>query len=178
MRPHDFWSARKPRKKAHQGPAKAARAPRPLEGRFDLEAFEPRLMLAANPIAEVLNGVLTLHATAGNDSFLVEHVASNAGTETVRVIDRSMNPGATVELPGVVSIVADGLAGDDTIDLTGTGGAAPVTVRAELRGGAGNDTLIGGTGGDSLFGGADNDTLTGGPGDDFLFGNGGDDTYL
>jgi Ca2+-binding RTX toxin-like protein len=68
--------------------------------------------------------------------------------------------------------------------------------RANLFGGAGNDTLIGGSGNDQLFGqagddvllgrggfdflfgGAGNDTLTGGDADDLVFGEGGDDRMI
>lgn len=58
------------------------------------------------------------------------------------------------------------LSGDDTITLTGKLGG-------ELRGGAGNDTLIGGKGNDRLSGDAGADTLKGGAGKDvFSFATG------
>jgi Ca2+-binding RTX toxin-like protein len=65
-----------------------------------------------------------------------------------------------------------GTGGNDTIKLDETNGALP---GAQLFGGAGNDTLIGGSGTDQLFGGAGNDTLIGGAGNDLLFGGAGDD---
>jgi Ca2+-binding RTX toxin-like protein len=86
-----------------------------------------------------------------------------------------------------------GQGGDDTIQLNEANGALPA---ADLFGGAGNDTLIGGSGGDMLFGqagndtllgkggadlifgGAGNDVLTGGDGDDQLFGEAGDDRFI
>ncbi len=62
--------------------------------------------------------------------------------------------------------------GNDVISLNEANGALP---RANLFGGAGNDTLIGGSGADLLFGQGDNDTLLGKGGTDFLFGGAGND---
>jgi Ca2+-binding RTX toxin-like protein len=61
--------------------------------------------------------------------------------------------------------IAVGGSGNDTISLDETNGALP---RANLVGGAGNDTLVGGSG---------NDLILGGPGDDVLFGGADDDTF-
>jgi len=86
-----------------------------------------------------------------------------------------------------------GQAGNDTITLNEANGALP---RANLFGGAGNDTITGGSGSDQLFGqsgndilngkggndllfgGSENDTLTGGDGDDQVFGETGDDSMI
>jgi Ca2+-binding RTX toxin-like protein len=86
-----------------------------------------------------------------------------------------------------------GRAGNDTVTLDQASGALPA---ADLFGGAGNDTIIGGAGADQLFGeagndtllgqggndhlfgGADNDTLTGGDADDQVFGEAGDDRII
>jgi Ca2+-binding RTX toxin-like protein len=65
-----------------------------------------------------------------------------------------------------------GQAGNDVIALNESNGALP---RAQLFGGAGNDTLTGGSGNDMLFGQADNDTLLGKGGADLLFGGAGND---
>jgi hypothetical protein len=46
----------------------------------------------------------------------------------------------------------------------------------KLWGGAGNDVIDGGEGDDFIYGGAGDDDLTGGQGDDFLYGEAGDDT--
>ena len=90
-------------------------------------------------------------------------------------------------------IQAFGQTGDDIITLNESFGALP---RANLFGGAGNDTITGGSGGDMLFGqsgndvllgkggndflfgGSENDTLTGGDGDDQVFGESGDDRFI
>ncbi|HYP07378.1 MAG TPA: hypothetical protein VER03_14190, partial [Bryobacteraceae bacterium] len=97
--------------------------------------------------------------------------------------------GGTATVANTSLIQAFGQGGNDVITISETNGALP---RANLFGGAGNDTLTGGSGGDMLFGqagndtllgkggvdflfgGADNDTLTGGDGDDQLFGESGD----
>jgi hypothetical protein len=65
-----------------------------------------------------------------------------------------------------------GAAGNDVINLDEANGALP---RANLFGGAGNDTLTGGSGGDTLVGQAGNDTLLAKGGFDALFGGSGND---
>jgi Ca2+-binding RTX toxin-like protein len=88
--------------------------------------------------------------------------------------------GGAVPILGGQPTVADtsiiqmfGQGGNDTIALDETNGALPA---ADLFGGDGNDTLIGGSGNDLLFGGAGNDTLLGKGGNDQLFGGDGNDT--
>ena len=66
-----------------------------------------------------------------------------------------------------------GLAGNDTITLDEANGVLP---KANLYGGAGNDTLSGGSGNDQLFGEAGDDTLIGKGGVDLLFGGAGNDS--
>jgi serralysin len=51
-------------------------------------------------------------------------------------------------------------------------------VMEQIDGGSGNDTLRGGAGNDILIGGAGNDTLDGGTGDDQMSGGTGNDTYF
>jgi Ca2+-binding RTX toxin-like protein len=80
--------------------------------------------------------------------------------------------GGTPTVANTSLIQAFGQGGDDTITLNESNGALP---RANLFGGAGNDTLTGGSGGDMLFGQSGNDTLFGKAGADFLFGGAGDD---
>ena len=80
--------------------------------------------------------------------------------------------------------------GDDSIDLSTV--AVPTTVRGGsgndniiggtnddiLRGGAGEDVIFGGSGEDEIIGGADDDLLDGGDGDDFIRGGGGQDEVV
>src|SRR6266511_1437840 len=92
--------------------------------------------------------------------------------------------GGTPTVANTALIQVFGQGGNDTITLNEANGALP---RANLFGGAGNDTLTGGSGGDmlfgqggndSLFGGAENDVLTGGTGDDQVFGEAGNDRMI
>jgi Ca2+-binding RTX toxin-like protein len=80
--------------------------------------------------------------------------------------------GGTATVANTSLIQAFGQGGNDTITLSETNGALP---RANLFGGAGNDTLTGGSSADMLFGQGDNDTLLGKGGTDLLFGGSGDD---
>ena len=101
--------------------------------------------------------------------------------------------GGTPTVANTSLIQVFGLGGNDTITLNEANGALP---RANLFGGAGNDSLTGGSGNDFLFGqsgddvllgkggndflfgGAGNDVLTGGDGDDQVFGEAGDDRMI
>jgi len=135
-------------------------------------------------------GILTVFGDALPNS--VELSRNAAGTILVN--------GGAVAVPGGTPTVANtalmqvfGLGGDDTISLNEANGALP---RANLFGGAGNDTMSGGAGNDMLFGqsgndtllgkggfdllfgGSENDILTGGDGDDQMFGESGNDRMI
>jgi Ca2+-binding RTX toxin-like protein len=75
--------------------------------------------------------------------------------------------GGTPTVANTALITTFGQGGNDAITINETNGALP---RANLFGGAGNDTLTGGSGGDMLFGQSGNDTTLGKGGLDFLFG--------
>ena len=81
--------------------------------------------------------------------------------------------GGTPTVANTALVQVFGLGGNDVISLNEANGALP---RANLFGGAGNDTLTGGSGADLLFGQAGNDTLLGKGGADLLFGGDGNDT--
>ena len=81
--------------------------------------------------------------------------------------------GGTPTVANTALIRVFGQGGQDTITLSEANGALP---KANLFGGAGNDTLTGGSGGDQLFGQAGNDTLLGKGGSDLLFGGLDNDT--
>ena len=81
--------------------------------------------------------------------------------------------GGTPTVANTTVIQVFGQGGNDTIALNEASGALP---RANLFGGAGNDTLTGGSGNDQLFGQSGNDTLLGKGGNDFLFGGSENDT--
>ena len=70
-----------------------------------------------------------------------------------------------------LAMTLDGGFGDDFVD------ASAATAAITLRGGDGNDTLIGGSGSDNLDGGEGNDLMLGGGGSDTLLGGNGDDLF-
>src|SRR5262245_35754293 len=80
--------------------------------------------------------------------------------------------GGTPTVANTTLIQVFGQGGNDIITLNEANGALP---RAQLFGGAGNDTLTGGSGADMLFGQSGNDTLLGKGGNDLLFGGAGND---
>lgn len=117
-------------------------------------------------------GILSVFGDALADEIIVGRNA--AGTIHVN--------GGAVPVKGGAPTVANtsliqvfGRAGDDIITIDESNGAMP---RANIFGGAGNDTITGGSGNDQLFGEAGNDILFGKGGDDFLFGGAGDDVLV
>src|SRR5215207_7084187 len=80
--------------------------------------------------------------------------------------------GGTPTVANTSLIQVFGQGGNDTITLNEANGALP---RANLFGGAGDDTITGGSGNDMLFGQSGNDTLLGKGGTDLLFGGAGND---
>ena len=140
--------------------------------------------------ASFSGGVLTIFGDAANNTITVSRDAAgkllvNGGAVAVT--------GGTPTVANTTLIQVFGQAGNDTISLNEANGALP---RANLSGGAGNDTLTGGSGGDQLFGqagndtllgrggfdiltgGTENDILTGGDADDQAFGQGGSDRMV
>jgi len=135
-------------------------------------------LLAASPAANAAvtasfspgTGALTVFGDASNNSIAISRDAAgkilvNGGAVAVL--------GGTPTVANTSLIQVFGLGGNDTITLSEANGALP---RANLFGGAQNDTLTGGSGGDQLFGQAGNDTLLGKGGFDFLFGGSENDT--
>jgi Ca2+-binding RTX toxin-like protein len=136
------------------------------------------------------SGTLSVFGDALDNSIEVSRDAAgkllvNDGAVAIR--------GGTPTVANTALIQVFGQGGNDVIALDESSGALP---RANLFGGAGNDTLIGGSGGDFLFGqsgndtllgkggadflfgGSENDILTGGDGDDQMFGESGDDRMV
>ena len=114
----------------------------------------------------LLDGVLTVDGTAGNDAI---SLTARGGTLTAR----SGAERADVLLADVDEVVVNALGGDDRVTL-----ATRLDVPATIDGGEGNDRLTGGAGDDLITGGAGNDRLGGGRGDDDLFGAAGSDRLL
>ncbi len=83
--------------------------------------------------------------------------------------------GGTPTVANTTLIEVYGLSCNDVITLDQANGALP---KANLFGGADNDTLTGGSGDDQLFGEAGNDTLLGKGGADVLTGGAGADSFV
>ncbi len=116
-----------------------------------------------------LGGVLTVVGDNADNAIEVSRDAAgnlevNGGA--VRIY------GGTRTVANTSRIQIFGFGGDDRLALNETNGALP---SANLYGGSGNDTLIGGSAADFLFGQLGNDTLLGKGGIDFLFGGAGND---
>src|SRR3954471_17451732 len=155
-----------------------------------IDKLENRRLFAVTASFSPAAGLLTVFGDALNNNITVSRDAAgkilvNGGAVAVA--------GGTATVANTSLIQVFGQGGNDAIALSETNGALP---RANLFGGADNDTLTGGSGGDQLFGqtgndtllgkggadglfgGADNDTLTGGDGDDQAFGQGGTDRMI
>lgn len=130
----------------------------------------------ALPSVTLADGLLEVEGTAGPDQIRV----TLATPETLQVTVDSTGESRQFPLAGVRSILVRPKAGDDVVVV-----GPSITLPAEVRGWAGNDTILGGGGNDTLLGGGGNDyvqgrggndTLLGQAGDDYLLGQGGNDT--
>jgi Ca2+-binding RTX toxin-like protein len=119
--------------------------------------------------ASRLNGDLS----DGNETIFVAEDGSDLVVWSAQFGRADMTAGQRFPKAGITKIVADGGAGNDTIDLSGV-----TTIKAVVHGGEGNDVIIGTGKDDELFGDAGNDTLKGGNGADMLFGGVGADLLL
>jgi len=132
-------------------------------------------LLAASPASAATTATFsngTLAVFGDNAANTIQISRDAAGTILVNggaVVVRGGTP--TVANTALIQVFGQG--GNDVITLNEANGALP---RANLFGGAGNDTLTGGSGGDQLFGQAGNDTLLGKGGFDLLFGGADNDT--
>jgi Ca2+-binding RTX toxin-like protein len=137
----------------------------------------------ANFSAQAVTGGVTAQFSAGAGTLSVFGNAAGNDIEVSRDAAGGLliNDGA-VAIRGGTPTVANtaliqvfGQGGNDIIALDESLGALP---RANLFGGAGNDSITGGSGNDMLFGQSGNDTLLGKGGFDFLFGGTEDDILI
>jgi Ca2+-binding RTX toxin-like protein len=146
---------------------KPSRPMRFLPALESLDAREvPAVLAMFTPVG---GGVLTILGDANNNNIEISRNAAgrilvNGGAVTV--------VGGTPTVANTTLISAFGLGGNDNISMNEANGALP---KANLFGGAGNDTITGGSGNDQLFGEAGNDTILGKGGFDLLFGGDGND---
>jgi Ca2+-binding RTX toxin-like protein len=157
----------------------------------DISAAQPTSDVTAQAVTGTFSqGTLTVFGDNLNNSLTISRDA--AGTILVNGGAVPVQGGtATVANTSLIQVFGQG--GNDTITLNESNGALP---RANLYGGAGNDTITGGSGADMLFGqsgndtllgkggidllfgGSENDVLTGGDADDQMFGEAGDDRMI
>ena len=134
------------------------------------ETLGQRITPAVN--AMFSGGILTVTGDAQDNTIEVSRNA--AGALLVNGGAVSIKGGSpTVANTSLIQVFGNN--GHDVLTLNETLGALP---KANLFGGAGNDTLTGGSGNDQLFGQKGNDTLLGKGGVDFLFGGAGNDTLV
>lgn len=127
------------------------------------------LLLAGGPEANVFR----IWLTPDGRSYVID---SNAPLEVGwdGCANPEGNPDELVcEAPAIGSFEVNAAGGDDTVEI-----ARSVTIPTTLRGGPGNDVLIGGNGPDKLLGGPGNDRLVGQGGPDLLCGGPGNDVLL
>jgi Ca2+-binding RTX toxin-like protein len=145
-------------------PAGSSRRRRHDRPEAALESLETRIVPAINAVFTPMAGMLTVLGDGQNNNIEVSRDAAgkiliNGGAVKIK--------GGTATVANTALIQVFGQSGNDVITLNEANGALP---RANLFGGAGNDTITGGSGGDLIFGQAGNDTLLGKGGNDFLFG--------
>jgi len=138
-----------------------------------VEALDDRALMSVT----LTNGLLEVVGTTGADQIRV----TLASPTTLEVTVDSTGESQQFDLSAVSKILVRALAGDDTIVV-----GPSITIAAEVRAWAGNDTVLGGGGNDKLLGGGGNDRvegrggsdeIRGQAGNDYLMGQGGDD-YL
>ena len=164
------WFISRFRRTQRRQRAAAARRRQLLRGIQGFETLEERLALAVTASFSPTTQTLTVFGDAAPNTITVSRNAAgnllvNNGAVAIK--------GGTPTVANTALIQVFGQGGHDTITLNEASGALP---RANLFGGAGNDTLTGGSGGDQIFGQAGNDTLLGKGGFDFLFGGADNDT--
>jgi hypothetical protein len=142
-----------------------------MQDNLPVEQLESRLL----PAASVINGILHVTATTGNDTVLFSRVADDV---LVRINGQEKSFAAA----SFNRIVVKALGGNDLVRAV-----TALGVSMRVVAGAGNDTIIaadgqdtikGGAGDDQIFGGAGNDVLDGGGGNDRISGEDGNDLIL
>src|ERR1700756_5590142 len=134
-----------------------------------LGLLDRRILPAVTATFAAAQGVLTITGDAHDNTIAVSRDAGgkvlvNGGAVAIR--------GGAASVANTRLIEVFGLGGHDNLSLDEANGPLP---KADLFGGAGNDTLAGGSGNELLDGASGNDTLLGKGGDDLLLGGDGAD---
>ena len=143
------------------------------------ETLESRRLLSSS----LVNGLLTVNGTAGNDTISLSVSGSNIQVSQTGSVTKNFATSS------VQKILINALGGNDKVTvanaitkpttINGSSGNDSLTSGGGndvINGGAGDDKMHGGSGKDALVGGAGNDALDGGSGNDFLSGQAGSDT--
>jgi Ca2+-binding RTX toxin-like protein len=112
---------------------------------------------------------ITVTGTAGNDKIALTNKTAFGNNSNSHIAVQGID--TQIDATGSVTLIVNGLAGDDQISLPALQNPAffrALYATATVDGGAGNDTLIGADRADVLIGGTGRDTLDGGPGNDQL----------
>lgn len=143
-----------------------------------LTLFEFNIDFNRPPILATQSGdVLTLNIGPNAASRLNGNVSDIAETIHVEMdgsdvivwsdeLGRSKTTALLTPFSGVTKIIADGGLGNDVIDLSKVSSG----IKAEIRGGDGDDQITGGEAADMLFGDAGDDIVLGGKGNDEIYG--------
>jgi len=141
----------------------AGNASTPASATFTLNTLSVK-----NVQATLVNDVLIVNGTSGNDKITVQQIPNAVGGSEIDVLvgDDKVNVG-TFNGGAVREVAVYGLGGNDYIDLSG------LKADARVLCGSGNNTVIGGSGTNTLLGGPGNDTLIGGSGTNVMYGGDG-----
>lgn len=157
------------RKPKHVAPKPGARAT------LQVESLDQRLL----PSVTLLGGQLRIVETDFNDRVEVRE-QTFSGVPWVKVTEQTtkfVNSPYQVTLPQVTSwyqksqvasLYIEGLGGNDSL-------ANHTSIRSTIKGGDGNDVMLGGSGTDYLYGGYGNDKIFARAGYDYLYGEIGND---
>jgi Ca2+-binding RTX toxin-like protein len=127
------------------------------------------LLLAGGPEANTI----TINLSPNGREYLIESVGALEVGGSV-CANPPANPDMLIcQAPAISGFEVNAGGGDDAVIV-----GAEVPVGVTLRGGPGNDELVGGAGPDKLIGGSGNDRLIGRGGADFLYGGSGEDTLI
>lgn len=132
--------------------------------RLEFEQLTSRILPSVNPVSLVGSGQLLIHGGRGNDTVTV--ALDSADPSKLEVVSNGRT--YTFDASAVATILFQGGKGNDAFTNN-------TSISCLAKGGAGNDTLVGGAVADRLFGGEGKDTLDGAEGDDVLLGGGGKD---
>ena len=120
----------------------------------------------SGPGVTLINGVLKIVATNGNDQLQINKVGNQ-----YQIVGSFLTPTVIrYSMSQVQSIEIDMLAGNDHVNINDS-----ITVPMTIRGGEGHDDIKSGGGNDLIYGGAGNDDIDAGSGNDTVYADAGND---